>query len=543
MKLLEQAKSLPHAPGVYLMKDSHGEVIYVGKANDLQKRVASYFGKESRQRYQVKFLMDRVCGIEPVITQTEKEALLLENNLIKKYRPRYNIQLRDDKTYASLKLTLRDRFPRIYYTRQIKKDGNLYFGPYSSAAACRETADFIERHFRLRTCSDSEFANRSRPCLQYQIHRCEAPCVHYIDERRYAEIVDQVRLFLEGRKKGLLSRLETQMKEEAGREEFEKAAQTRDLVQSLQKTLESQVAERHGGKSLDAIGFYREGERTTVCLLLIREGKIWDTHLFHLKGHEESPDLLTSFINQYYDPSTPLRVDEILLPSSPSSAKLLEEIFTERRGNKVSLIIPRRGKKREILQLAYRNAKEGFERREKKGQEIEEILAILQKTLHLQNFPRRIECFDISNLQGKQPVGSCICFVQGEPFKDGYRKFRIRSAEEPNDYRMMKELLQRRLLHPEWERADLILIDGGKGQLHVVQEIFQELNLTGIDLAALAKARGSERVDKVYLPERKNPVLFRPHSNELHLLMKIRDEAHRFAISYHKKRRQKEFLR
>lgn len=537
-----KVNQLPHFPGVYLMKDSLGRVIYVGKASDLKKRVASYFSKREKDRYQIKFLMQKVCDIETVVTGTEKEALLLENTLIKKHRPKYNIQLKDDKSYLSLKLSMKDRFPRLYMTRQIKKDGSLYFGPYASAQACRETVDFIERHFRLRTCSDHEFVHRSRPCLQHQIRRCDAPCAGFIDKENYGNIVRQVDLFLQGKKQDLLKILEREMVLQSEREEFEKAAATRNLIVSIRETLEKQRVFHHEWIDQDILGVHREGERVTFCLVSVREGKIWDTRLFHLKGHEESSELLASFLSQFYE-ERPVP-EEVIVSLEPESSPLTQELLAERRGKKVSLVVPRHGDRRDLLDLAIRNAKEGFRRREAKGLEVEEILNRLQATLPLQNFPRRIECFDISNLGGKQAVGSLISFLDGEPDKRGYRRFRIRTVEGPDDYAMMKEVLTRRLLHEpaKWLRPDLMVIDGGRGQLQIAAAVLNELNLTGIDLAALAKAREGENADKVYLPGRKNPLRLPPHSSLLHLLMRIRDEAHRFAIAYHKKIREREFL-
>jgi len=547
--LTGKVETFPESPGVYLMKDAKGHVIYVGKAIDLKKRVQTYI-RDKDDRYQVKFLMARVADIEIIVTDSEKEAFLLENTLIKKYKPRYNIQLRDDKSYVSIKLSLKDKFPRIYVTRTIRKDGSMYFGPYSSAAASRETVEFLEKYFRLRTCSDTEFANRIRPCLQYQIHRCEAPCVGLIDETAYRALVDQAKLFLQGRKKDLVKVLNSQMKEQSEREEFEKAAATRDVITSLQKTLERQTVDRHDWTDQDAIGFYREGERMTFCVLMIREGKVWESLLFHLKGQGEDEDVIESFLSQFYKEGRSVP-DEILLPKVPPSHESLIQLFTEECGAKVDLLVPQRGDRADLLELARRNAQEGFQHRAKKGEEIRDILTELQEALVLQNFPRRMECFDISNTGGQESVGSLVCFVDGMPFKDGYRRFKIKTVEGPNDFASMKEVLRRRLSRLElegeegqrWERPELLVIDGGRGQLSMVEAALQELNITGIDLISLAKEKDhpSEQ-DRVYLPGRKNPVLLGKNSSLLHLLMRLRDEAHRFAITYHRKLRGKKFL-
>jgi len=546
MDLATKVKSFPASPGVYLMKDSLGRIIYVGKALDLKKRVASYLGDRDK-RYQVGFLMKRVADIDCLVTDNEKEALLLENTLIKKHRPRYNLQLKDDKSYVSIKLSLKDRFPRIYLTRQIKKDGSVYFGPYASAAAARETVEFIERYFRLRTCSDHELANRVRPCLQHQIHRCDAPCVGFIDPASYGALVHQVKIFLQGKKQDLVKILEGQMREQSGREEFEKAAVTRDLIGSIQETLEKQNVARHHWIDQDVVGFYREGERITFCLLMIREGKVWETRLFHLTGHDEDEEILESFLVQFYseDRFVP---DEVLVPGPFPSQDSLIQILAERKETKVEILIPQRGDRSDLVELAFKNAREGFQSRSKKVEEVREVLGRLQDMLHLQNIPRRMECFDISNIGGKEAVGSLVAFVDGTPYKDGYRRFKIKTVDQADDFGMMKEVLRRRLTHIEsadtkWERPDLIVIDGGKGQLNAVIAVMNELNVTGIDLISLAKEREGENQDKVFLPGRKNPVLLGRHSSLLHLLMHIRDEAHRFAISYHRRLRAKAFFK
>jgi len=540
MDLAQKISEFPSSPGVYLMKDAQERIIYVGKAIDLKKRVQTYL-RDKDERYQVRFLMNRVVDIDYVVTDSETEALLLENTLIKKHKPRYNIDLKDDKSYASIKLSLKDKFPRIYVTRTIKKDGSLYFGPYSSAMAARETVTFIEKYFRLRNCSDHEFANRVRPCLQYQIHHCDAPCVGYIREENYRQVVDQAKLFLQGRKKDLIGILEMEMTAQSEREEFEKAANTRDLIASIHETLERQKVAKHNWLDQDVIGFYREGERMTFCVLMIREGKVWESLLYHLKGQGEDEDVLSSFVEQFYREDRFLP-DEILLPNDIPVRQGIAHIFSERRGFKVEILIPQRGDRSDLVDLSRRNAHEGFQHRTKKNEEVRDILAQLQELLGLQNFPRRIECFDISNISGQHSVGSLVCFVDGVAFKDGYRRFKIKTVEGPNDFASMKEVLKRRLLRMEWERPDLLVIDGGKGQLNSVLAIMGELNVTGIDVISLAKEKEGETQDKVFLPGRKNPVLLGRHSGLLHLLMRLRDEAHRFAIAYHRKLRAKKFL-
>lgn len=557
-KLEQNIAAFPNSPGVYLMQDAGGKVIYVGKAIDLRKRVSSYF-RDQDDRYQVKFLMHRVAAVDYVVTDNEKEALLLENTLIKKHKPRYNLQLRDDKSYISIKLTLKDSFPRVYTTRQVRKDGSIYFGPYTSARAAHETTEFIQKFFRLRTCNDHEFANRSRPCLQYQIHRCDAPCVGYISQEEYRGLVQQVKLFLQGKKQDLIKILEKEMQRQSEAEEFEKAAQTRNLIASIYETLEKQKMNRHHWLDQDVIGIYREGEMVTFCILVIRQGKVWESRLYHLKSREDHDQVLETFLGQYYnivssfeevkgDENVPLIPDEILVPYPFASEEILSQILAEKRGKKVEIFMPQRGDKSDLLELALRNAYEGFKHRSKKTEEIKEILIKLQEALGLQNFPQRIECFDISNISGREAVGSLVSFVDGLPDKKGYRRFKIKTVEGPNDFAMMREVLHRRLVRTlanpseKWAKPDLMVIDGGKGQLSTVVAVMDELNITGVDLIALAKEKEGETQDKIFLPGRKNPVLLGHYSNVLHLLMRVRDEAHRFAITYHRKLRHKTFL-
>ncbi|MDO8462507.1 MAG: excinuclease ABC subunit UvrC [Deltaproteobacteria bacterium] len=515
--LAKKITSSPTSPGVYIMKSSKGEILYIGKAKNLKERLKSYINPKDDSRYQVRFLMKRVAALEWIMTQSEKEALLLEETLIKKYQPRYNIDLKDDKSYVSVKLSINDPFPRIYVTRQIKKDGGLYFGPYSSAFACRETVDFIEKFFQLRTCSDHELKNRSRPCLQYQIKRCLAPCVGFIQEEPYGQLVENVRLFLEGRKKDLLQKLKIEMAKASEKLDFERAAHLRDLIQSMKETLERQSVIRHRAFNQDFVSFYREGERFTFCVLMVREGRVQGTRIYHFKSLASGEEILASFLLQYYG----------------EGRYLPQEIVTRAK----------RGEKKELLRLAEKNAMEGFRRRREERDDGAETLAQLQQQLSLKKIPTVMECYDISNTQGMQPTGSLVTFIDGRPAKDRYRRFKIKTVHQPNDFEMMFEVLKRRFLRSQiWSLPDLIVVDGGKGQLSMAIKALEEVGVTGVDLIALAKKKEGEKQDKIFLPGRKNPLLLKRHSSALHLLMQIRDEAHRFAITYHRKLRGKAFL-
>ncbi|MBI1909953.1 MAG: excinuclease ABC subunit C [Deltaproteobacteria bacterium] len=524
MALAEKVSSFPVTPGVYLMKNQAGEVLYVGKAKNLRDRLKSYFSKEATSRTQIQFLMKRVVVIETIVTGTEKEALLLENTLIKKHKPKYNIQLRDDKNYVSVRLSVKDEFPRIYVTRQIKEEEGPYFGPYSSASACRETVDFIEKYFQLRTCSDHELKNRSRPCLQYQIKRCLAPCVGFIQEEPYRQLVENVRLFLEGRKKDLLQKLKIERNEASEKLDFEKAARLRDLIQSMKETLEKQSMIRYRAANQDFVSYYREGEQFTFCVLMVRAGRVQGTRLYHFQSPANGEEMIASFLLQYYG-------EDRYLP---------QEIVTRAK----------RGEKKELLRLAEKNAMEGFKRHFREKGESADLLLQLQQQLSLKKIPAVMECYDISNTQGAMATGSLVTFLDGIPAKEHYKRFKIKTVFGPNDFEMMYEVLKRRLMRSRmteagksrWQLPDLIVVDGGKGQLGMALKALEELGITGIDVIGLAKKKEGEKQDKVFLPGRKNPILLKPHSSILHLLMQIRDEAHRFAITYHKKLRGKAFL-
>jgi len=550
-----KAEQFPHACGVYVMKNSAGEILYVGKAKSLRSRVLSYFSAEKDGRYQVQFLMRKVGQIEPIVTLNEKEALLLENTLIKKHQPRYNIFLKDDKSYLSLKLSVKDPFPRLSATRRIEKDGSLYFGPYTSAFKAREVLDFIEEHFRLRNCSDHDFANRVRPCLQYQIKRCDAPCVGYLSKEAYAEIVKQAILFLQGRNQELLGTVREKMEQASAAFHFEEAARYRDLVRAIEVTLEKQRVVSHFGMDSDALGFYREGERICFVVLMTREGTLLEKKTFLFKTPQDNTEVLENFLLQYYA-SADFIPREILLPFSFEAAGTMEEILSDRKALKVSLRIPEKGEKARLMDLALRNAQERLRHEAITQESREELLARLQQKLELSRLPRRIECYDISNIQGQIAVGSCVSFADAKPDKSGYRRFKIKTVSQANDFAMLYEVLSRRFRRGEWMSPDLIIIDGGKGQLNAAQAALNDLGVLNVDLISLAKEKDivdeplnlpqkgakAKRPERIFLPGRKNPVLLPPHDSELHLLMQLRDEAHRFGITFHRRLRAKKAL-
>jgi excinuclease ABC subunit C len=547
ISLEEKLNSLPIRCGVYLMRNPAGKVIYVGKAKDLRSRVRAYL-RGGDGRAHVQFLMRGVTDFETLVTQNEKEALILENNLIKQYKPRYNIRLKDDKSYLSIKVTLQHPWPRILATRKIVKDGSRYFGPYSSAASARETLDVIEKHFLLRTCTDYNFKNRARPCLQYQIKRCLGPCVLPVDSAEYRQNLKQAVLFIEGKNQELLRDLRRAMEGKAEQLDFEAAARIRDQIQAVEKTIEKQRMLSHWGADQDVLGLYREGGLIEVQVLFIRQGKLTGNQAYSFADLEfADADVLESFLTQFYQGERFIP-EEILLPVEIEDREVREEYLTEKRGAKVALFCPQRGDKRKLVDMAAQNATQSFRERHDQEQQKERMLLELQQRLRLKNLPRRVECFDISNIHGTNAVGSMVSFFNGQPDKKRYRRYRIRSVDTSHggdDFAMMFEVLKRRFRRglEESDLPDLVVVDGGKGQLGMALSAMHELGVRDVDVIGLAKMRVERAMrssevkhseERVFVRGQSNPILLRPGSAALHLLQQVRDEAHRFAISYHR---------
>ena len=545
---------IPPDPGVYLLRDKAGKVLYVGKAKSLRARVRAYFRDGGDTRFQVRFLMSRVKDFETLVTASEKEALILENNLIKQYRPRYNIRLKDDKSYLSAKVT-RHAWPRIMVTRKIVKDGGRYYGPFGSADGLRETIDVIRKVFPLRTCSDAVFRNRARPCLEYQIKRCLGPCCLPVDRVEYQRHLDAAIMLLEGRDLELLKAMRERMKEYAGRLEFEEAAKLRDRVRAIEKTVEKQTVLHHWGIDQDIFGLYREGGFIEAIVLMVRRGKLTSTQSWSFEDLEFSDeDVLADLLTQFYAGGRYLP-DEVLLPVELEDADVRAELLTERRGKKVAMFLPQRGEKAHLLQMANENARQSFAARRDSEKTRERMLEELRSKLRLRNTPKRIECYDISNLQGSMVVASQVAFDEGQPRKDLYRRYRIRSVEGQDDFASMSEVLGRRLARAvkEQQYPDLIVVDGGKGQLNMATAVLNQVGLSEqIDVISLAKQHvlNSPRArqvvkseERVFLPNRKDPIVLKQNSNALFLLVRIRDEAHRFAITYNRELRRRARLR
>ncbi len=536
--------TLPEQAGVYLFKDRAGEVIYVGKAKNLRKRVLSYLRPSGDLPHKTARMLSRAKSLDFITTSTEKEAFILESNLVKEIMPRYNIVLRDDKQFPCLRLDLREAYPRLAIARRMKRDGALYFGPFSSANSVRRTMKVIDRIFQLRKCKGGRFTKRGRPCLNHQIDRCLGPCTQDIPQPTYSEIVKQVRLFLEGRSKELLETLQGQMEAAAAELDFERAARLRDQARAVERTIERQKVVSPRLEDRDVIGLAGQGERFELALLFVRRGYLVGVRGYRLDEAAGSPpEIMEAFLKQYYGRDV-LAPPEILVSESLEDPEALSEWLSEMAGRRIAVHRPVRGEKRRLVEMALDNAENLVKAREQTRQH--DLLTDLQRALQLSREPRRIEAVDISSLQGGQAVGVTVSFLNGVPDRGGYRNYRIRQTEAQDDYAMMAEVVERRL--EKGNLPDLLLLDGGKGHLAAVEKVLRAVAAAGgegcgemPEIASLAKAdegRG-DAADKVYLPGRKNPVALRPDHPVLLLLMRIRDEAHRRAISYHRRLRGK----
>jgi excinuclease ABC subunit C len=546
--LEEKLEALPSGPGVYLMKDRRGEVIYVGKAVNLRARVRSYFGRSSDTRAFIPILEDLLGDVETVVVTNEKEALLLENELIKRHQPRFNVLLKDDKNYICLRLDHAQDYPRLEVVRHFERDGAQYFGPYASASSIRETLRTVNRYFQLRTCSDHVLANRRRPCLLYQIGRCPAPCVHPVPGEEYHRNVREVALFLDGRAGELTVSLKARMKDAASGLRFEEAARLRDQLFAIERSLERQMVASTEPLDQDVFHHHREADRFLVYVLYVRQGRLHGGQAFPFSG-QEFPDaeLLQSFVNLYYAQGN-LVPDEVLLPSmAEDESEALAELLSERRGKRVRVLVPRRGERARLLDMARANATQAFIEQRRSREETEGVLERLTGALGLARLPRRIECFDISHFQGAAVVGSAVAMTDGELDKSGYRRFRVKLTRGQDDFASIHEVVSRRLRRglQAGDLPNLLVIDGGKGQLAAAHAAMRDLGVTELDVVGLAKSReldgGSREAPVVRSPERvfvlgrKDAVVLRQNAPELFLLTRLRDEAHRFAITYQQK--------
>jgi excinuclease ABC subunit C len=591
-------RRLPTSPGVYLMKNADGRVLYVGKADALRNRVRSYFAARGPEDARIARMVTEVADVEYIVTDTVSEAYLLESNLIKEHRPRFNIRLRDDKSYPFVKITLGEDFPRIVRTRKLAQDGSRYFGPYASASSVDETLKLLRKIFPFRTCNlDIPEGKRvlERPCLLYYINRCQAPCIQAIEKAEYRGTIGQIVDFLEGKQEPIAAQLRREMEGHSEALRFEQAAASRDKLRAVERTMEQQKMAAFSRAEHDVIGLAREEDEACVQVMQVRNGKLIGREHFIVEGARDATDaeVLGGFLQQYYA-NTDALPRALLAPLMPAGADDLAAYLADRRGVRVTITVPERGEKRRLVALATQNAVEALERERAEwladAAKRDEALTELADALGLARIPERIECYDMSNIQGTSAVGSMVVFIDGRPEPREYRRFRIRSGDTPDDFRMMAEVLRRRFsrvaklrsetgalsladvgadeapegdtelpadLDPDagpvegggddtgdqpreaaWAVPDLVIVDGGKGQLSAAVGALTELGISDVPLTGLAK-----RFEELYLPQRADPIVLPRRSQALYLVQRIRDEAHRFAITYHRDVRGRRALR
>ena len=585
-------RALPSSPGVYLMRGVGGEVLYVGKAASLRNRVRSYFQTPAGKEPKIQVMVSRIEDFEYIVTESVQEALLLENLLIKEHRPRYNARLKDDKTYPYIKIDPTEEFPQVYFTRRVLADGARYFGPFASAGSVRKTMDLLKKLFPYRSCTKAITGTDDRPCLEFFIHRCVAPCTGEVDQAGYREVIGQVLRFLEGDSDGVTRELKARMSEASDDLQFERAAILRDQLRAIESVTQSQRVVSGREEDSDVLALALDQGEVWVELFKVRHGKLIGRDHFLMEGAEaeEEPELLAHFVQQFYE-STPEIPPTLVVQHSIDDAQAVESWLSTKRQRRVRLITPQRGEKLRLVAMAARNAREGLVQRRIKwlseSDKVSRALTELQEALDLPELPTRIECYDISNIQGTNTVGSMVVFENGRPKNGHYRRFQIKGVEGIDDYASMQEMLRRRFRRlaasaegeavgggppapeePRRQRAQrhartgalapeeavsgerqapqesfglvpgLVIIDGGKGHLNAVQEVFLELGITGIPLCSIAKQE-----EEIFLPHMPEPVVIPRTSQGLYLVQRVRDEAHRFAITYHRQRRSRSATR
>jgi excinuclease ABC subunit C len=542
----EGLKGLPAEPGVYVFLDEEEKPLYVGKAADLRSRTRAYLLGTDRRPY-VPRIAARARTVDFVVTGSTKDALLLENNLIKRFAPRYNIRLRDDKTYFSLRLDLAHEWPRLKIVRRRKDDGALYFGPYVSASACRKTIQFLNTLYPIRTCPDGVLYNRTRPCLNHEIGRCVAPCVGLVSREDYRALIDKVARFLSGKDPDVAAVVEREMEAAAARLDFERAAELRDRLDDLRRTVERAAASRGGGVERDALAAAVGPKDAAVAVMHARGHVLLEAETFRVKAIGDEGEILSAFLGQYYGPGRPAPA-EILLAATPPDLADHAAVFAERETGATRLLVPERGEGERLVVLARRNASLALKSAEPELGKAAQTLKTLRKALDLVHAPDRIECYDVSHLSGGEVVASGVAFTDGEPDPARYRRYRLREVRRNDDFAALEEVLRRRLKRglAEGDLPDLVIVDGGRPQIRRAREVFRELKVGTVDLIGLAKARTGDRAsgvfggfERVVLPDRDEPVILPQTSPELLLLARIRDEAHRFAIEYGRRIRRK----
>ena len=570
----ERLRATPAKPGVYLMRDSSGEILYVGKAAGLRSRVSSYFTPSANLPRKIATMVGKVDDYEYIVTESEQEALILECNLIKAHQPPYNARLKDDKSYPFIKIDVSEDFPQVYITRRVNKDGSRYFGPFASAGSVRRTLNLLKKLFPYRSCTKTITGNDARPCLDFHIHRCVGPCVGAVDKQEYAEVIDQVILFLEGKTSKVVGSIKKRMLDAAESLEFEKAAVLRDQLTAIEKVNEGQKVLHLTSENVDVIATAPGSREAWVEVFFIRQGKLIGRDNFLMAGTQdyEPPQILTAFVKQFYD-ATPYVPPRILVQHPLEETDSIVEWLREKRKGSVRLYMPQRGEKRRLVAMVAENAEQGLEQLRVKQMSdtaaMDAAMSELQEALSLPYPPRRIECYDISNIQGTNAVGSMVVFEDAKPKKAHYRRFQIKSVEGVDDYSMMREMLTRRFKRLAQSRRprdtdasddaaappsangkvsrgknawgivpDLVLIDGGKGHLGAALQVFLELGINDIPLASLAKEN-----EELFIPMMSEGIMLPRNSQGLYLVQRARDEAHRFAITFHRERRSKKSVR
>lgn len=549
VSLSHKLENLPAGPGVYQHRDADGKVLYVGKAKNIRSRVRQYFQKSRKADPRLEMMISRATDVEIIVTDSEVEALILESNLIKRLKPRYNVILKDDKSYPYIVIT-NEPFPRVFVTRQIKKDGSRYFGPYTDVKNVRSALKAVRDIFMIRSCNyfiDDQVVKRRtiKVCLDYHIKKCEGPCEGLVSQSRYGAMIEQVAGLLEGRTEALIARLQKEMEALAGAMQFEEAALMRDRIKGLRAYTEKQKVVSLDGSDRDIVGVASEEDAACGVVFKVREGKMVGRQHYYMAGVKgaDGSEVLEALLQQYYL-SAEFVPPEVLVPEEPEAASMIGSWLTGRRGDIVQLVNPAEGEDAKLVRLANQNAVfllgELKLQRLQRAQQIPHAVEALGKDLHLKNLPRRIECFDISNVQGEDAVASLVVFRDGKPKKSEYRKFRIRSVQGPDDFASMREVIRRRytrLMEEQQELPDLVIVDGGKGQLSSAIAILEELDLGGVAIIGLAK-----RLEEIFVPGTGEPVILPKASASLRLLQRIRDEAHRFAVSYHRSVRSRRTL-
>ena len=539
MDLIKKSRNLPQEPGVYLMKNKKGLIIYVGKAKSLKNRVSSYFQNSKHQRFKTKVLVDKIADFEYIVTDTEVEALILENNLIKKHNPKYNIQLKDDKTYPYIKVSVNEIFPRVYKTRVIKNDGARYFGPYTDIRAVNNLLELIHDLYQLRTCKKKLTTDQEeRACLNYHIDKCAGPCINKINKEEYNKLIDKVIMLLEGKEKELIQNLKAKMKEASQNLNYELAAKYRDQIKAINKLTQKQKIVSEKLVNQDIIAASKDGEEICLQLLIVRNGRLIGKENFVFQEADSVELTITAFLQQYYD-SAYYVPEEILLEVEIEDQEVVAQWLMDQQDKKIEIKVPKQGNKKELVEMAAKNAyynlKEHNFKNKMESLSVGPGVKELQQQLGLIEPPYRIEGFDISHIQGTDTVASLVVFEGGKAKKSDYRRFKIESVDQPDDFKSMKEVITRRyskLIREEREFPDLILIDGGKGQLSSAVNILEELGCFDQNIISLAK-----REEEVFLPGESEPIILPKKSEALYLVQRVRDEAHRFAVNYHRKLR------